>query len=122
MSESHYRAAVAHSRLAKAVTALAGLVAFVCIAFGALHPLLGDWNSDGDRIIFAVLVCGGGVLIVAGLALFLRSPWLAATLVTVGAAAGALGLFWTALLPILAVTLGILSFRWAASLAAPLPG
>lgn len=66
---------------------------------------------------FAMLV-GGGVLVLAGLRLLLRSPWAAAVLISVGAVAGSLPVFWTVLLPLVAIALVVLSIVNARRVAA----
>jgi hypothetical protein len=65
-----------------------------------------------------VLLAGGGAALLAGLRLFERSPWAGVTLVSVGAFAGALVLFWSVLVPLLAITLVVLSVVSARRVAA----
>jgi hypothetical protein len=105
----------AESALATVTFWLAALVAFVYIAFGVLHPALGDWNSQTDRFIFLIVVAGGGLLIVAGLMLYRSRPWHAAILIGAGAVAGAIGLVWTLVFPVLALVLIVLCIRRARS-------
>jgi hypothetical protein len=92
---------------------LAALVAFVYVAYGFLHPLFGDWNSTADRIVFLVVVGGGGLLVVAGLAVFHTRPWVAALRIGVGAVVGSIGLVWTLFVPVLALVLVFLCVRRA---------
>jgi hypothetical protein len=96
-------------RLSAATFWLAALDAAACLAFGVLHPLLADWSSQTDRLIFVLLVVGGGSLMLGGLFAFDRSPRASAALIGVGAVAGAIGLFWTIVLPLVAVALAALS-------------
>ena len=67
-----------------------------------------DFDSSRDRLIFGSLVVGGGVLVGLGLLAF-RQPWVSAGLVSIGAVAGALGIFWTILMPLLAIALVVMS-------------
>jgi hypothetical protein len=99
---------VGEGRLTAVTFWLAAFDAAVCSGFGILKPLVGTWNSQTDRLIFGLLVGGGGLLLVAGLIVFRRSPWGSAVLIGLGAVGGALGLFWTILIPILAIVLIIL--------------
>ena len=47
-------------RLSATTFWLAAFDAAACLAFGVLHPLLGDWDSQTDRLILVLLVVGGG--------------------------------------------------------------
>jgi hypothetical protein len=82
------------------------LLAGVLGAFWASH-----WTdaSGSDQAAWVLLLAGGGALLFIGLRLFRRSPWIGATLVSLGALAGALALFWTLAVPIVAVALIVLS-------------
>ena len=86
---------------------LAALMAAVLLGFGVGVQLFEDFDSGADRLVFGVLVLGGGVLVVLGLLAFRSRPWASAALITAGAAMGALGLFWTLLVPLLAVVLAV---------------
>jgi hypothetical protein len=107
----------AESRLATATFWLAAAVAFVYVSLGVLHPALGDWNSSTDRIIFLVVVAGGGLLVTAGLVVFKTKPTQAAVLIGIGSVLGAVGLVWTLVLPVIAVVLVVLTARRARTLA-----
>ena len=78
-----------------------------------LWPSFWDDSSTGDRIVWIALLVGGGALLLAGLRMSVRSPWPAAILISVGALAGALATFWTVLVPIVAITLVVLSILYA---------
>lgn len=71
----------------------------------------GHWDdaAAGDQIIWIVLLVGGGLALLAGLHLIERSPRWGAILVSVGAVAGALVLFWTVIVMVVAVALAVLS-------------
>jgi hypothetical protein len=94
---------------------LFGLGAFVAVAYllvgviGGLWPGHWDEASALDEILWYVFLVGGGALLLAGLWFFQRSPWTGAVLVSLGAIAGGLALFWTVLAPVLAIALVVLS-------------
>jgi hypothetical protein len=95
-------------RLSTATFALAVFVCLALLGFGIGVLFAEDFDSGSDRLIFGVLVVGGGVLVGLGLLAF-RQPWLSAGLLSIGALAGALGIFWTILMPLLAVALLVMS-------------
>ena len=76
---------------------------------GGIWP--GHWDESNaiDQIMWVVLLVGGGLLIFAGLRVFGRSPWGGAALVSLGAVAGALVLFWTIIVLAAALALIIVS-------------
>jgi hypothetical protein len=84
-------------------------------AFWASH-----WTeaSASDQAVWVLLLAGGGALLLAGLRLFRGSPRLGATLVSLGAVAGALALFWTLAVPIVGIALVVLSVMNARRVAA----
>ena len=106
-------------------TALFGLGYVTAVAYllagglGAWWP--GHWDDAPafDQVIWGVLLVGGGLSIVAGLRSFERSPRWGAVLVSVGAAAGALVLFWTVIALAAAVALAALSVAYGRRLAEP---
>ena len=107
------------ARADKRGRALLWLGAFTGIAYltigvaGAIWP--GHWDDAAatDQVIWAVLLCAGGLMVLAGLRLLRRSPVRGATLVSTGAILGALPIFW-ALLPLLvAIALIVLSVLYA---------
>jgi hypothetical protein len=89
-----------------------------------LWPSVWDDTGTDDQIFWIVFLVGGGLLLLAGLRVSLRSPWTAAVLISLGALAGAIPTFWTVLAPIAAVTLVVLSIVYArrAAGAAPATG
>ena len=87
---------------------------------GAVPPLLVGlivgllpyhWKqaSVADQVFWVVFLTGGGVLIIAGLRSFDRSPWLGAALISIGGLVGAVALFWTLAAPLAAIALIVLS-------------
>lgn len=93
--------------------AVAG-VAFILVGIaGGIWP--GHWDDSpaSDQILWVAFGVGGGVAVLAGLRVLQRSPWGGAALVSLGAVAGALPVFW-ALLPLLvAIALVVLSVLYA---------
>jgi hypothetical protein len=90
------------------------LVAFVAVAYLLVGLIGGPWPghwdeaSALDEILWYVFLVGGGALLLAGLWLFQRSPWAGAALVSLGAMAEALAIFWMVLAPILTIALVVL--------------
>ena len=72
---------------------------------GGIWP--GHWDDApaSDQIIWVVLLVVGGLLILAGLRGFPRSPWAGAGLIGVGAILGGLVLFWTIVVLVAALVL-----------------
>ncbi len=79
---------------------LARIYAVVLVVWAIAYPQLDKVNAEFMGSVFNVV---GAVLIVAGLFAFPRtSPWVAATLVILGAGVGTLSIFW-AILPSIAM-------------------
>lgn len=97
---------------------LAVLVAAGAFLAGAAGAIVGISDDSGDVVFWVLFLCGGALLIVAGLYAFARSPWLGFALVAVGAIATSLALFWSVAVPIVAVALIALAARDARRLAA----
>jgi hypothetical protein len=92
---------------------ITGVVYVLAGIITGIWPSFWDDSSTGDRIGWIALLVGGGVLLLAGLRMSIRSPWPAAVLISVGAVAGALATFWTVVAPIVAITLVVLSILYA---------
>ena len=89
-------------------------VAYVLVGLiTGLWPSFWDDSSTGDRIVWMALLVGGGIVLLAGLRISVRSPWPAAILISAGALAGALATFWTVVVPIVAISLVVLSILYA---------
>ncbi|MGH3051980.1 MAG: hypothetical protein ACRDM8_03350 [Gaiellaceae bacterium] len=103
------------------VVAVAYLLAGVVVG---LWPSVWDDTGTDDQIFWIVFLVGGGLLLLGGLRMSKRSPWLSAALISLGALAGAIPTFWTVLAPIAALTLVVLSIVYArrATSAAPATG
>jgi hypothetical protein len=81
------------------------LVLGIAYAAGGIIGWAAD-VADGDRSDLAfwlLFLLGGAALILVGL--FVARRWSSAILISIGAAAGALALFWSILAPLLAVVL-----------------
>jgi hypothetical protein len=98
--------------------AFTGIVYIVVGIVGGLWPGHWDGSSTGDQALWFVFLIGGGVLLLAGLRLFQRSPWSGAALVSLGAVAGALPIFWSVAAPLVAIALIVLSFMYVRRAAA----
>jgi hypothetical protein len=112
----------------KVLVVLGTFVAAAYVLIGLIGGLLSShWEEASgwsDRIIWVALLVGGGIVLFLGLRISRRSPWLGALLISVGAVAGALPIFWTLIALVLAVTLVVLSVIYArrAAGAAPATG
>lgn len=111
----------------KALIVLGTVVAAVYLLAGVvvgLWPSVWDDSGTGDQIFWIVFLVGGGLLLLAGLRMSKRSPWPSAALISLGALAGGIPVFWTVLAPIAALTLVVLSVVYArrATSAAPATG
>jgi hypothetical protein len=96
----------------KVLVVLGGTLATVYVLAGIIvgaWPSHWDDSSTLDRVLWLVFLLGGAVALLVGLRSFGRSPWLGASLVSIGALAGALAIFWTIAVPIAAITLVVLS-------------
>jgi hypothetical protein len=89
-------------------TTLAIVYLLAGIAVGA-WPSHWDDSSTVDRVLWLGFLVGGGTALFVGLRSFERSPWLGASLVSMGALAGALAIFWTIAVPVAAIALVVLS-------------
>lgn len=98
---------------------ITGVAYLVIGALGAWWP--GHWDdaAASDQILWGALLIGGGVALLAGLRIIERTPRWGAILVAVGAVAGALVIFWTVIVILVAVTLAVLAVVYARRLASP---
>ena len=106
----------------KLLVVLGTFAAAAYVLIGIIGGLLAShWEeaSTSDRVIWAVLLVGGGVVLFLGLRMSRRSPWLGALLISVGAVAGALPIFWTLIALVVAVALVVLSILNARRVTTP---
>lgn len=97
-----------------ALLRLGWVAAIIYLGFGLVFGFLpSHWEeaSMTEQVLYIVFLVGGGLLLIAGLRLFSRSPMVGAVLVAIGGLAGAAPLFWTLLLPVVAIALIVLSVR-----------
>ncbi len=88
---------------------LARIYAVVLVLWAIVYPLLDKVNAELLGSVFNVV---GAVLIVAGLFAFSRtSPWVAATLVILGAMVGTLPIYWAGVTMIAMIALIVLIVR-----------
>ena len=100
----------------KVLVVLGAFVAAAYVIIGIIGGLLAShWEeaSTSDRVIWSVLLVGGGILLFLGLRMSRRSPWLGAALISIGAVVGALPIFWTLIAIVVAVVLVVLSVIYA---------
>src|SRR5262245_921780 len=101
----------------KTLVVLGTFAAAAYVLIGLVGGLLpSHWEEASgwsDRIVWFVLLVGGGIVLYLGLRLSRRSPWLGAALISIGAVAGALPIFWALIPLVLAVPLVVLSVMYA---------
>ena len=98
----------------KVLLRLGWVAAIVYLAFGLIFGFLpSHWDEASltDQVLYIVFLVGGGLILVARLRVFPSRPVWGAVLVSVGALAGAAPLFWTLVLPLIAIALIVLSIR-----------
>lgn len=108
------------SRLTPAVRSrglrvVASVAALLYVVVGLVELIFAD-GSLGHRVTFAVVLGLFAVLVLVGVRLIDRRPWIGAAMASVGAIAGGLALFWTVaalLLAMAIVTLSVLAARRA---------
>jgi hypothetical protein len=93
------------------------LIAIYCLA-GTIG-VFADFGATRDTALWAGFLLGGAALLVVGLWAYRVSPSTSAVLISIGAAAGGLPLFWTLFVPLAAAVLIALAFALARRPAAP---
>lgn len=99
-------------RITTAILVIGGVLGVAYVAAGIIGGIAIDWGDSrgADRALWIAFLAGGGALLLAGLwALRNASPWVAAALVSIGAVAGAVAMFWSVLVPLGAILLVVLS-------------
>jgi hypothetical protein len=88
---------------------LAGMVyILVGVIVGSLPSVWKD-TETGGRVSWIIFLVGAGVVLLAGLRIFDRSPRAGAALICVGAVVGGLILSWSIAAPVAAIALIVLS-------------
>lgn len=104
-------------RMKRDTLATATLVLGLVLGIGYIAAGVIGWIADvddgdaSDLAFWLILLCGGGAMLLAGMFLARSPAWLSTALVCVGALAGALALFWSVIVPILAIALVVLVVR-----------
>ena len=89
-----------------AITAVAYLLTGV---IAGVWPAHWEGSDTESQVLWIVFLTGGGLLLIAGLWLSERSPWVGAAIISLGAVAGAFAIFWAVLPPFVALALVVLS-------------
>ncbi|MGH8867699.1 MAG: hypothetical protein ACRDYU_06870 [Actinomycetes bacterium] len=93
----------------RTTTRLAWFLGVTFIVFGIAEVVrVIGWGGGGLAFWFLSL-CGGGTMILIGSFVVTRRAWLSIALVTVGSLAASLATAWTVILPLLAMTLLVLT-------------
>jgi hypothetical protein len=101
---------------------IARIVSLVLIGIYLIAGAIGivaDFDSTRDTVFWLIFLWGGAVLMYLGNYVLRHPPMLSASLVSIGAAAGGLALFWTFLVPLAAAVVIALSFALARRPTAP---
>ena len=88
-------------------TALLGAVLGLGYIVSGIVGWIANVADDGDLAFWLLFLVGGGALVLLGV-FRMRSPALSIALTAIGAVAGALALFWSVVVPILAAALIVL--------------
>ena len=101
-------------RIANAIKVLAAVLGVGYIAAGVVGAAVDATGGDGSDLAFwlAFLVGGGGLVLIGAFGLGSR-PLLSAVLTSVGALAGAVAVFWSVIVPVLALVLVVLCIAGA---------
>jgi len=102
---------VEQPRLRGAILIVGAILAALYVAAGIVGGALIDFDGDvSDRVLWIVFLLGGAAILGAGLYLLRDAATVGAAIaIAVGALAGAVPLFWTALVPLVAIALAVTS-------------
>jgi hypothetical protein len=103
------RATGSTDRVSIARRALAGVLGVGYIAACIAGAALDSTGGGSDLTLWLLLLGGGGALVLAGSFALASRGALGVALTVIGATAGALALFWSAIAPALAIALIVLS-------------
>jgi len=90
-------------------------LALLYIAAGIAETVRAVTTGDGGLLFWLGTLVGGGTLVLAGMAVPSRHPNVGRTLVCVGAMMGVLATAWTIVVPLIAVTVVVLTLQRPAS-------
>jgi hypothetical protein len=103
----------------RVVRRLASFLGILFLLFGIAEVIrVVGWGGSGLAF-WLLSLCGGGALILIGTFGVQGRPWLSCTLVAVGCLAAAVATMWTLILPILALTLLVLTLLRSGEAATP---
>jgi hypothetical protein len=98
------------NRISTATQVLAAVLGVGYIAAGVAGAAFDVTGGDGSDLAFwLVFLVGGGALVLIGSFVLGSRPVLSAVLTSVGALAGAVAVFWSVIVPVLALALVVLS-------------
>ena len=96
-------------RIAMATQVLGAILGVGYIIAGVMGAAAGVTDGDGSGLAFWLgLLAGGGALVLIGAYALESRPVLSAVLTSVGALAGAVAVFWSVIVPVLALVLVVL--------------
>ena len=97
-------------RISTATRVLAAVLGVGYIAGGVVGAAFDVTGGDGSDLAFwLVFLVGGGAIVLIGTFALGSRPVPSAALTTIGALAGAVAVFWSVIVPVLAVALALLS-------------
>jgi len=99
-------------RLLRIRRALVFVLAAVYVVAG-IGGLFAGFDDTRDTALWVAFLCGGGALMLLGFFAAPSSGWLSAALVSIGAAAGGIALFWSIIVPVAAAAVVAMSFALA---------
>lgn len=106
MSEGVRASGRSSDRVAMATQVVAAILGVGYIAAGVVGAAVDATGGDGSDLAFwLAFLAGGGTLVLVGSFVLRSRPVLSATLTSVGALAGAVAVFWSIIVPVLALVL-----------------
>jgi len=114
MTEGMRMSGRSSDRISMATQVLAAILGVGYIAAGVVGAALEVTDGDrSDLAFWLALLVGGGALVLIGSFVLGSRPVLSAVLTSVGALAGAVAVFWSVIVPVLALALVVLSIARA---------
>src|SRR5262245_2286088 len=102
----------------RSLRVLSWLAGVLYVGVGVLELAFAD-GSLGHRAVFAAVLTGFAVLVVAGAQLIATRPWVGVAMASIGAVLGGFALFWTVAAIALAIAIVVLSVLVARRSAEP---
>jgi hypothetical protein len=106
---------VEQPRLRSAILVVGAILVVLYLAAGIVGGALIDFDGDvSDRVLWIVFLVGGAAVLGVGLYLLRDAATMGAAIaIAVGALAGGVPLFWTVLVPLVAIALAVTSIVYA---------